>query len=91
MLDLNEVNWINDCITRRYVREHADKLQEPEKMGTRELGDAVTYCQTFFNPYAEELMRRAGNLEAFYAAAETKEQRIILNNAAKSFGFRFCG
>ena len=89
MIDLSTVNWINDSITRDYVKENAGILASPEDMDPGELGDAVTYCESIFNPYAEELMRRAGNLDAFCAATDIKEKNKILNNAAKSFGFRF--
>lgn len=89
MICLREIDWIDDRITRNYVKTHADQLMNPRRMLPRELGDAVTYCKTIFNPYSEELMRRAGNLEAFYTAATLKEQNAILNRAAKSFGFRF--
>ena len=89
MIDLTTVDWRNDWITRRYVKENEAKLSNPRKMTPAELGDATTYCKTLYDPYAEELMRRAGNLEAFRCATTDSERMKILNNAAKSFGFRF--
>jgi len=91
MINLNEVNWYQDGVTRDYIERNSYELLYPENMTPRALGDAVTYCETFFNPYAEELMRRAGNLEAFRNETDIRKQFEILNNAAKSFGFRFGG
>ena len=87
MIDLTAVNWRQDRITERYVNEHADLLRRPRKMKPRELGDTCTYCETNDNPYAEELMRRAGNLEAFQSATTPSEKGKILRQAAKAFGF----
>lgn len=87
MIDLNTVNWRKDRITERYVCEYTDILRKPRKMKPGELGDACTYCETNENPYAEELMRRAGNLEAFQSATTPSEKGKILRQAAKAFGF----
>lgn len=85
-LDLSSVEWKDDGITRNYVKENAEELAAPRKMTPSSLSDAITYCKTFINPYAEELMRRAGNLKTFNATSDTSERSKIVRNAAKSFG-----
>lgn len=78
--------WKNDGITRNYVKENAEELAEPSKMTPLRLSIATTHCKTFYNQYAEELMRRAGNLKAFYEASDDDERGKTLRSAAKSFG-----
>ena len=78
----------NDSITRRYAIQHIDMLVHPSWMLPRYLCDACTYCETIDNPFAEELTKRAGNVERFRNAKTPKEKRSALENAAKSFGYR---
>lgn len=85
-LELSSIEWKNDSITRNFVNENARELVAPSKMEPSNLATATTYCKTNINPYAEELMRRAGNLEAFNATIDPAERGKILRNAAKSFG-----
>lgn len=85
-IEIPNVEWKNDGITRRYVTENAGMLANPSKMEPSKLADATTYCATIRNPYAEELMKRAGNLEAFKATHDHTEQWKILQKAARAFG-----
>lgn len=85
-LELSSVEWRDDSITRNFVEENTRELVEPSKMTPGRLADATTYCRTNMNPYAEELMRRAGNLEAFKASNDPAERGKILRSAAKAFG-----
>lgn len=85
-LELSSIEWKNDSITCNFVNENARELVTPNKMAPSNLATATTYCKTNINPYAEELMRRAGNFEAFNATNDPAERGKILRNAAKSFG-----
>jgi hypothetical protein len=87
-IDLSDVEWKDDGITRRYVAERTRELANPSKMEPTKLADAATYCATINNPYAEELTKRAGNNEAFRTASDPTERMKILQNAAKAFGIR---
>lgn len=86
MLDLRKVNWRRDRITRAYVADHYDELCYPETMKASDLGTAVTYCEDFYNPFAEEIMRRSGHLEKFKAAVQIKEKRQIFDKACRYHG-----
>lgn len=78
--------WKNDRITRRFVTENARELENPSEMNPARLAETTTYCSTNDNPYAEELMKRTGNIEAFRASDDHAERGKILRNAAKAFG-----
>ena len=85
-LDLSKVNWKEDGVTRWFVKEYAEELETPEEMTPDQLANATTYCKDMYNPYAEELMRKAGVLKAFRTTTDTKEKGRIFREAAKSFG-----
>ena len=84
MLDLEQIDWRQDDITRRYVTEHEAELADPSAASPFSLASAITYCQSIDNPYAEELARRAGLLEK-YLRASGIERTDIVRRAAKSF------
>ena len=65
MLNLQDINWRQDSVTRRYIKEHKIELTTPNSMSPEQLAGATTFCQDVFNPYAEELTRRAGLLEQY--------------------------
>ena len=72
---LSSVDWINDEITRRFRHENEDELLHPETMTVERLVTAITYCRSFYNPFTEELMKRASNLEACgYISNSPKEK-----------------
>jgi len=85
-IDISDVEWKDDGITRRYVADRAKELKNPSKMEPTKLADTATYCATINNPYAEELTKRAGNSEAFRTASDPTKRMKILQNAAKAFG-----
>lgn len=86
MLNLEKVHWRRDRITRAFVADHFDELCHPETMTPSELGNAVTYCEDFDNPFAEEIMRRSGHLEKFKMALQIKEKRQIFDKACRYHG-----
>ena len=63
MLDLGQINWLQDCVTRRYIAAHEAELADPSSMSPDLLALTTTYCQNLTNPYAKELAERAGLLE----------------------------
>ena len=84
MLDLDRIDWRQDGITCRYVAEHKAELADPPAMDHRSLAAAATYCRSFDSPYAEELAKRAGLLEA-YLRASGVERADVVRRAAKGF------
>lgn len=86
-IDLASVDWRQDRITRDYVERNREKLSAPEQMSPRELGDAVTYCRSAWNPFSEELMRRSGHLEAFREATTDRERAEVLKSSCRYHGF----
>ena len=88
MLDLLQVNWRRDSITRRYVAEHETELSAPESMPPAMLAEAATYCRVVTNPYAEELVKRAGLWKKYLSASEVERTNIV-QRAAKSFNILF--
>ena len=84
MLDLKQVNWWQDSVTRRYIAAHEDELTDPSSMSPDLLALTTTYCQNLTNPYAEELAERAGLLEK-YLRTFAEERAGIVRRAAKGF------
>lgn len=88
--ELSSVDWKMDIIAGAFKRRNTEELLFPDKMTPSRLAEACTYCSTIHNPYAEELMRRAGNLGSFQSSNDEAERGRILRNAAKSFGIVLC-
>ena len=86
-LDLKSIEWKRDRITREFVEENRDMLMQPSQMEPRKLGEAVTYCQSAWNPFSYELMRRSGHLEEFRSARTEKEKSKILDKSCRYHGF----
>lgn len=82
MIELTQVNWRKDSVTRRYVCEHKAELATPSAMSPNQLAEATTYCQNSTNPFAEELARRAELLEK-YLHTSGAERTSIVRQAAK--------
>ena len=85
-MDISNIRWRKDRITRDYVSDRADLLQRPEDMTPLELCETITYCRTIENPYTEMLISKAGMSEQRKKASGLKELGQLLNRAAKSFG-----
>ena len=86
-LDLRNIDWKHDFITREYVEENRDMLMRPSQMDARKLGEAITYCRSSWNPFSYELMRRSGHFKAFREARTEKEKSAILDRACRYHGF----
>lgn len=84
MINLEQVNWRKDAVTRRFIAKHEAELADPSSMTPDSLADATTYCQGDTNPYAEELAKRAGMLER-YRHTSGKERYEVVCRAAKGF------
>lgn len=84
MLNLDQVNWREDTITRRFIAEHLVELADPSSMSPGMLADATTYCRDITNPYAEELARRAGMLDKYLHTFGEKRFEVV-KRAAKGF------
>lgn len=87
MIILEKVNWRKDRATQEYVEKKAKELKEPEKMKPFELGEAVTYCRSIYNPFAYEIMRRSNHLDKFYDAWNEQQRNEIFNRSCRYHGF----
>ena len=85
-INLSKVNWYNDGITEHFTRENASELIHPETMEENRLATAASFCKSIDNPYAEELIKRAGRIETFKSAKTATERMSIFRESAKSFG-----
>lgn len=90
MLDIRTINWRQDMITDRYVKENCDLLAEPKKMTAGELGCACTYCETIENPYSYEIMYRSGHLAEFREEFDVRLRRKIFDRACRYHGIMVC-
>ena len=84
MLDLEQVNWRQDSVTRRYIASHKVELADPSSMSPDSLALTTTYCQNLTNPYAEELSKRAGLLGKYLRTID-EDRADIVRRAAKGF------
>ncbi len=84
MINLEQVNWREDAVTRRFIAKHEAELTDPSSMTPDLLADATTYCQGDTNPYAEELARRAGMLKKYRYTSGKKRYEVVCR-AAKCF------
>ncbi len=80
--------WKNDSITKSYVKENKAMLDYPENMNVSELANATTYCKTINNPYADEIVRRAGFWDKYQKTKDPEKQRKLLDKACGRFGIR---
>lgn len=88
MIDLTQIDWKNDNVTLRFISAYKTELVDPSAMPPKLIAEAITYCQTFENPYSEELVRRAGSLKRYHACKETTERIEIVRAAARAFGIK---
>ena len=84
MLDLEQVNWRQDSVTRCYIAAHEAELADPSSMSPDLLALTTTHCQNLTNPYAEELARRAGLLKKYLNTSDV-ERADVVRRAAKGF------
>lgn len=85
-VDIEKVDWLRDEATREYIRENAERLKDRSAMTPKELAEAVTYCETVDNPYAYELLDRAGSFEKFKRAESYEAACEVLRKAARGLG-----
>ena len=79
--ELSRVCWKSDTITANYVHNNAEDLLDLTGMAPTKLAEVATYCKTNENPYADELIRRAGCKQA-----PDESRGALLRRAAKAFG-----
>lgn len=87
MINLETVNWRRDRATLEYIEKKAETLREPESMKPFQLGEAVTYCRSIYNPFAYEIMRRSGHLDKFREAWNEQQRNDIFNRSCRYHGF----
>lgn len=77
----------DDFVTRRYLLNHAEELQDIGSMTPAQLADAGTYCRSVVNPFSMELVKRAGYTLEFERASTDEDKARTLRKAAKeAFG-----
>lgn len=80
--------WKNDSVTRRYKKEYGEILNAPSKMNVKELANACTYCNNWNNPYAREIVKRAGMYDWYDSTRDLKHKREIIEKACTKYGIR---
>ena len=76
----------DDFITRRYLENHLDELLDVQAMSPGDLATACTYCNKLDNPFAQELVKRAGmSHENAWAIGDDSEKARVLRSAAARF------
>ena len=85
----SDICWRDDAATRLFIRDKGDVLSRPDEMTDDQLAEAVTYCKTVENPFAQELCRRAGFIEEWKSARDWKKRCKVFEEAALRLGFRF--
>ena len=78
-----------DGITRRWLEEHAEELTHPSAMKPALLATACTYTRGVNNPFAWELVRRAGSVREFSWAVNDAEKMKVLRACAASLHITF--
>ena len=81
--------WRKTAITEKYVRQNRELLEHPETMSEEQLAEAVTFCQTVDNPFAEEFCRRAGLIDEWSSVTGWRRRKKTFEKAAGLLGFRF--
>ena len=89
MIDINDVEWYDDGITRRFIKRMGDKLTDPEHMTVNDLTLTITYIEDFDNPYSREMMRRSGHLEKFVNTYDRNKQYEIFERSGRYHGISF--
>lgn len=84
-MNLENINWADDGITRKWVSGHRAALEFLESVNPKLLAEAATYCTDFMNPFTLELIKRAGKTWQFDRAANEAAQVKIIKEAARSF------
>lgn len=79
--------WRSDKATDDFREKYAEELSQPENMSNGRLCLAVTFCRKIMNPFAVELVRRAGVLDKFMALPD--DRYLILCRAARAFGSEY--
>lgn len=85
---LDQDIWKNDGITRHYKKDHADILNAPSRMSISDLATTCTYCNNWDNPYAKEIVRRAGLQAPYNNSRSSNHKREIFNKACAKYGIR---
>ena len=83
-----DVRWYKDRVTEIYLASH--DVSDPGRMTPEELATVLTYIEEgqFDSEYAQELCRRAGNIEKWETVSYEARARAT-KNAAQNFGYRF--
>lgn len=87
-MDIRNIQWKNDFVTRAFIREHGEDITDVETMTASDLATTLTYCKTVDNPYAKELVNRTGALSDFNCARSLEEKNNILRTECKKFGIQ---
>ena len=80
--------WKKDFVTRIYKKEQGDKLNAPSRMSITDLANACTYCSSWENPYAVEIMKRSGHISQYDNTRSKKDRRIIFDRSLRHYGIQ---
>ena len=83
--NMDSTPWRNDSITTRWRREHEPMLEDLSSVKPALLTEAMTYCQTYENRFAKDLLIRTNLLDDFVAAKDVIGRSNVLDKAAAKF------
>jgi len=87
MLDLTQICWRDDRITKSFVRENEEELSNPSSMPIQLLMEAITYCIDHDNPFVKELLLRSGHTDQYNAATNDHDRGKIVRASARAFNY----
>ncbi len=87
MLDLTQICWYDDRITKSFIRENEEELSNLSSMPIQLLVEAITYCTSYDNPFVEELLSRSGHTDQYNAAANDFDRHKVLLASARAFNY----
>lgn len=82
---MDSTPWRNDSITTRWRREHEPMLEDLSSVKSELLTEAMTYCKSYENRFAKELLTRTNLLDDFVAAKDAIGRSAVLDKAAAMF------
>lgn len=87
MLDLTQICWYNDRVTRNFIEKNGAELSDPSSMKIQLLMEAITYCKSYDNPFVAELLSRSGHTDQYNAASNDHDRHEVLLASARAFNY----
>ncbi len=89
-MNFSEAVWKKDEATQIWRERHTRELSSDIKtLDAKFLGDAMTYCEGYGNPFTKEILDRAGLFDEFAEAKTSIARSRILDSAGDKLGLMF--